>query len=330
MRWIRAVPRFLCPGQPREVQLFLRKSCAKIQSRWVYLPWNCSSRRQTTETKRLAQEALKPRGGRWEGPSNFLLIGLFCFCCLTTANAQQARAQTGTVPTATQPSTTSQPPSSTSQSTTPPAGIPAAVQPRPTELRFLVLLDPAHGGTDTGAMLDAATAEKTYTLALAMQLRAALNAHGIRSILTRTSDVALDNNTRATTANHSHASACISLHATSTGNGVHLFTSSLPAVTEADPRRAFLPWQTAQAAYETSSLRLESDVDAVLTQQHIPVLIARTSILPLDSMACPAMDIEVAPLDANTPLSDPGYQQKVVDALDASLVEWRSDWRQQP
>jgi N-acetylmuramoyl-L-alanine amidase len=179
-------------------------------------------------------------------------------------------------------------------------------------------------------MLNPTTPEKTYTLALAEQLRAVLNAHGIRTILTRTSDIALDNDARATTANHSHASACLSLHATSTGNGIHLFTSSLPPVTEADPRRAFLPWQTAQAAYETSSLRLESNVDAAMTQQHIPVLIARTSIQPLDSMACPAVDIEVAPIDANTPLSDRGYQQKVVVALDAALVAWRSDWRQHP
>lgn len=193
-----------------------------------------------------------------------------------------------------------------------------------------MLLDPAHGGTDVGAMLDPATLEKNYTLALAERLRTALNARGIHIILTRTVDVPLDNDARATIANRSHASACISLHATSTGNGVHLFTSSLPAMTEADPRRAFLPWQTAQAAYETSSLRLESDVDAAMTQQHIPVLIARTSIQPLDSMACPAIDIEVAPLGANTPLRDSGYQKKVVDALDAAMVAWRSDWRQQP
>jgi N-acetylmuramoyl-L-alanine amidase len=193
-----------------------------------------------------------------------------------------------------------------------------------------VLLDPAHGGADKGAMLDPATPEKSYTLTLAVELRAAMNARGIRSILTRTSDVALDNDARATTANRSHASACISLHATSTGNGVHLFTSSLPATTESNPRRAFLPWQTAQAAYETSSLRLESDVDAAMTQQHIPVLVARTSIMPLDSMACPAVDVEVAPLDANTPLSNLDYQKNVIDALDAALVAWRSDWRQQP
>ena len=71
-------------------------------------------------------------------------------------------------------------------------------------------------------------------------------------------------------------------------------------------------------------------MDAALTQQHTPPLIARTSLMPLDSMACPAVAIEVAPLDVNTPLSDPGYQQKIVDALDAALAAWRSDWRQQP
>jgi N-acetylmuramoyl-L-alanine amidase len=280
-------------------------------------------------TKRKAVESLKPQNGRGAGVCNFLAIGIVCVFGIG-ARAQRLQAQAGSPPQGSQPATNSQSPTSIPQSTPGAAGVPAPAQPRSTELRYLVLLDPAHGGADAGAMLDPATTEKSDTLALALQLRAALNGHGIRSIMTRTADVTLDNDARATTANHSHASACISLHATSTGNGVHLFTSSLPALAEADPRRAFLPWQTAQAAFETSSLRLESDVDSALTQQHIPVLIARTSISPLDSMACPAVDIEIAPADSNTPLSDPGYQQKVVDALDTALVAWRSDWRQQP
>ena len=288
------------------------------------------SNRQTTATKRQVPEAMRARGVRWARLSNWVPIGLVCCGCVWAAHAQQSQTQTGASPSAPPSSTTSSVPSAVSQPAPAQTNIPAATQPRPTELRFLVLLDPAHGGTDMGAMLDPATPEKNYTLALAMQLRAALNARGIRSILTRTSDVAVDSDARATLANHSRASACISLHATSTGNGVHLFTSSLPPLTEAAPRRAFLPWQTAQAAYETSSLRLESDVDAAMTQQHIPVLLARTSIPPLDSMACPAVDVEVAPLDVNTPLSNAGYQQKVVDALDVALVAWRSDWRQQP
>ncbi|MHB1937545.1 MAG: N-acetylmuramoyl-L-alanine amidase family protein [Acidobacteriaceae bacterium] len=259
------------------------------------------------------------------------MAGILCLCFVAAANGQQSPGQPGTRTSAAASSTASPPQAlSNPQSNAAPPGIPAEAPSRPPVLRFLVLLDPAHGGADTGALLSAAATEKSYTLAFASQLHAALNSRGIRSILTRDSDIALDNTARATVANRSHASACISLHATSTGNGVHLFTSSLPTVAEADPRHAFLPWQTAQGAYETSSLRLESDVDAALTQQHIPVLIARTSLMPLDSMACPAVAIEIAPLDTNTPLGDRGYQQKVVDALDTALVAWRSDWRQQP
>jgi N-acetylmuramoyl-L-alanine amidase len=293
--------------------------------RWI-------SRPEARATKLRAQGTRAKRRDSWS--SSWLLTGIFCVCSFSTASAQQPTAQPGARPAAVPSATMPAPPppsiSSLPQTTTAPSGVPAAAQPRPPELRFTVLLDPAHGGADTGAMLDAATTEKSYTLALATRLHGMLYARGIRSILTRDSDVALDNGARATVANRSQASACILLHATATGNGVHLFTSSLPTVTEADARRAFLPWQTAQAAYETASLRLESDVDGELTRQHIPVLLARTSLMPLDSMACPAVAVEIAPFDANTPLADPAYQQKIVDALAAALAAWRSDWRLQP
>lgn len=289
--------------------------------RWI-------SKRQA-ETKRLTQRALKTRRRGLAGLFSVAAIAALCGCCFAAAHAQQPQAQTGTQSATTPPSITLQA-QPILQPTAAAPTIPSSIQARSGELRFLVLLDAAHGGADMGAMLDPATPEKNYTLGLVMQLRAALNAHGIRSTLTRASDVAMSNDARATIANRSHASACISLHATSTGNGVHLFTSSLPAMTESDPRRAFLPWQTAQAAYETSSLRLESDVDAAMTQQHIPVLVARTSILPLDSMACPAIDVEVAPLDASTTLSNADYHTRIVNALDAAMIAWRNDWGQQP
>lgn len=179
-------------------------------------------------------------------------------------------------------------------------------------------------------MLGTAGSEKNYVLALTARLRALLNQHGIRTIVTRDGDNALDTTARAEVANRAHAAACILLHASQSGNGVHLFTSSLPASAQPDPRQTFLPWQTAQSAYGTQSLRLESDVDAALTQQHIPVLLDKTSLMPLDSMACPAVAIEIAPLDANTPLTDAGYQRKIVESLDAALTAWHSDWRAQP
>ncbi|MHB8301539.1 MAG: N-acetylmuramoyl-L-alanine amidase family protein [Acidobacteriaceae bacterium] len=234
--------------------------------------------------------------------------------------------------------TSSVPQSSPTQATA--SGSPASlVQPPPTapdapaaELRFLVMLDPAHGGAEPGALLGPDEPEKNYTLELAIRLHAMLNAQGVPTIFSRTGDVSLDNDARATIANRAHASACILLHATSTGNGVHLFTSSLPVATSggADVRREFLPWQTAQASFATQSLRLESDINAALTSGHVPVLLSRTSLMPLDSMACPAVAVEIAPLDSKTPLTDAAYQQTIVASLAAALVAWRSDWRQKP
>jgi N-acetylmuramoyl-L-alanine amidase len=214
--------------------------------------------------------------------------------------------------------------------TTAQGGTSTPIQFRPPEFQFLILLDPGHGGTDNGATLGTAGEEKTYTLALAMRLRALLNADRIHSILTRDADVTLDGAARAEIANRAHAAACILLHTTSTGTGVHLFTSSLPANEQPDPKRAFLRWQTAQAAYITQSLRLESDIDAALARQQVPVLLDRTSFMPLDSMACPAVAVEVAPLNANTPLTDAAYQQKILNSLSAALIAWHGDWRLQP
>jgi N-acetylmuramoyl-L-alanine amidase len=255
-----------------------------------------------------------------------LALVTLLLCFLSRARAQQQKA----------PSTVSQP---SVQLPKPPSGqltqpsIPAAAQPHPPELRFAVMLDPAHGGADNGAILGAATLEKNYTLALAIRLHVLLNARGIRSSFTRDSDTMVDNTARAIAANRAHASACILLHATATGNGVHLFTSSLPATARPvsqDPHRTFLPWQTAQASYGTESLRLESDVNAALAAQHVPVLLDRTSLMPLDTLACPAVVIEIAPLNSNTPLTDAAYQTKIAQALAAALVAWRTDWRLQP
>lgn len=209
---------------------------------------------------------------------------------------------------------------------------PTDLSPPSTESRFMIVLDAAHGGTDPGALLGADGPEKNYTLAFALRLHTLLNARGIRSTLTRTGDVALDSDARAAIANRAHAAACILLHATASGNGVHLFTSSLASATPGpqDTRRAFLPWRTAQASYATESLRLESDINTALAREHVPALLGRTSLMPLDSMACPAVAIEVAPPDAATPLNDSAYQQQIAGSLASALTAWRTDWRQQP
>jgi len=134
---------------------------------------------------------------------------------------------------------------------------------------------------------------------------------------------------RAETANHAQGGACLTIHATATGSGVHLFTSSLTPTANA----RFLPWPTAQSAYVTQSLKLESEIDSALAHTEIPVTLGRASVEPMDSMTCPEVAVEMAPLVAGhvtgaKPVTDAGYQKAVVDAIAAALEQWRSDWKE--
>lgn len=207
----------------------------------------------------------------------------------------------------------------------------AAAPPPP---RFLVVLDAAHGGDDPGGHIGD-QAEKTFTLALSVRLRSLLGARGIQVITTRESDSTLDTNRRAEIANHANAQACLSLHATTAGSGIHLFASSLAP---GQPTR--LPaWKTAQAAWVTRSLALAGVVNSALQHAGLTVTLGRTGLPAVDSMACPAIAVEVAPDHAAEAggagagedgggLADPDYQARIAEALAAAMLEWRTEVRQ--
>ncbi len=196
--------------------------------------------------------------------------------------------------------------------------------------QFLVVLDAAHGGASSGARFSSGALEKDISLNFSVRLRSILSAHGIGVVTTRESDVDVPNAERAGIANGASAAACILIHATATGSGVHLYTSSLAPA----PLTKFMPWQTAQSAYVAQSLKLSSEIDSALAHAEIPVTLGRTSLQPMDSFACPTVAVEVAPLQEGATtkgrdISDPGYQKSVIDALTAAFEQWRNDWRQQ-
>ena len=132
----------------------------------------------------------------------------------------------------------------------------------------LIVLDPAHGGPDTGAILGSNVLEKDITMAMAVRLRAALGAAGFTVVATRDANSSdpltqLSTDQRADIANRAHALACIVLHATNTGSGVHIYTSALSPSNPADddaagfpPPFAPVPWETAQAESVQQSLQL--------------------------------------------------------------------------
>ncbi len=204
----------------------------------------------------------------------------------------------------------------------------AQVPPAPSAppARFVVVLDAAHGGDDPGGRLSGGS-EKDVTLALSVRLRSLLAARGIQVVTTRESDAAVDLNRRAELANRASAQACLSLHASESGSGTHLFVSSLAP---AEPAR-FAAFKTAQAAWVTRSLALAGTLNSSLLHAGMTVTQGRTALPAVDSMACPAVAVEIAPerdSDHKTKvgLDDPGYQARVAEALAAALVEWRSGW----
>ena len=199
---------------------------------------------------------------------------------------------------------------------------------------FTVFVDAAHGGPETGTILAPQLLEKDVVLALSIHLRSALTARGMRVVTTRETDTSLDADARAAAANHAHADACIVLHATASGSGVHLYTPSLTQAMESGDSPSHLPaWKNAGAAYITQGLQLASAMTAALDGAAIPYTLGRLSLPVIESMRCPAVAVEVAPLrplheGARTGfarLGDAGYQAELVNALAAALVQWRSE-----
>jgi N-acetylmuramoyl-L-alanine amidase len=212
--------------------------------------------------------------------------------------------------------------------------------------RFVVVLDAAHGGDDGGAQLSGGVAEKTVTLALSVRLRSLLTARGVQVATTREGNVNLDKDARAQVANHAvsgaGAAACLSFHASESGSGVHIFVSSLEPTALRGTTR-FLAWKTAQSAYVNRSLKLAGTVNSALEHGGdsgasgagsgagpIAATLARASLPGVDSMACPAVAIEVAPIRGEdrkvvTEVTDPEYQAQIVQALAAALLEWKTD-----
>ncbi len=169
----------------------------------------------------------------------------------------------------------------------------------------LIILDPAHGAADNGAVFPDKSLEKDIDLTLANRIAESLKAKGFTVVLTRTNstdEVAAD--ARVDLANRSRPLACILVHAANGGHGVHLYTSALTPPTFTDPN-LILPWDTAQYAALPQSLRLINDLATALNGIRVPLVTGRASVAPIDSLTCPAVALEIAPISANGDMNTP-------------------------
>ncbi len=150
-----------------------------------------------------------------------------------------------------------------------------------------VVIDPGHGGIDSGCSGSAGLLEKEYVLALAVSLREQLGRdYGIAALLTREGDEDLSLSRRAEIANEAGGAVLISLHINGssagdvTGAEVYIHSpgsgvaARIESAIEAAARRyeadlvggvidqdfRFIPWEAVQASHLRESDRLARHV----------------------------------------------------------------------
>ena len=161
-----------------------------------------------------------------------------------------------------------QAPAPPAQGSAQPAVLPSTPASRPAEPVSMVVIDPAHGGADSGARGAAGILEKDVTLHFALLLRDQLQRQGFRAVLTRYGSESPTYDDRAAAANSYRGAVYISLHAASTGpveTARCYFDSLPPAAGDAAP--ATIPvWERAQEPYIEASRRLGSLIQVQLKE----------------------------------------------------------------
>jgi len=195
-----------------------------------------------------------------------------------------------------------------------------AVPQPPVHSGPVIVLDPAHGGTDSGAR-GQGVIEKDMVLLVARTARYALEREGFRVVMTRNDDSNPSYDDRAATANAYRDMIFISFHISSTGtlntarvysyqfsdtglnaNAITANANSLPIT--AVKTTSLLAWEEAQRPFVGASHHLADSLQADVTLRFAgsPGVSSAVAVRGLRSVAGPAVAIElsnVAVTDAN-------------------------------
>lgn len=235
-------------------------------------------------------------------------------------HALQAPSQTQ------QPAATAPP-----QASTAPAGQIATTTPSPSGAQTsqsgmnVVVLDPAHGGTDLGARGTGGIQESEIIMDFVAEVRKALEQQGFQVVQTRQANDNPSFDDRSAIANAQRNEVFITLHISSTGlpGTVRVYVNSdLPAVTTAN---GLIPWDRAQAPFLGLSRKLGDLVQGMLTQRFkgSPDAAQTATIRQLRTTAAPAIAIEVSSVVVNDRAELDNMAPGVADAIVRGVVAFK-------
>lgn len=232
------------------------------------------------------------------------------------------------------------------------AGLPDASVPREmpakTSALDVVVLDPGHGGGDTGAIATGGRTEKDVALELAQRLAPLLEAQGLKVVLTRTGDSTVSLLQRTALANFNQADLFLSIHLNASPapgargpevyfmsrDATDLWASELAAKENLEGE-AFsgsglnlVLWDMAQTAYLVESAFLAETI-----QQNLNSIMGTASrsvrqapFAVLEGARMPAVLVEVAFLthaDDLRRVNDPSFQDQVARSLAEAVAAFR-------
>ncbi len=224
----------------------------------------------------------------------------------------------------------------------------AAPAPLAAAPQLTIVVDPGHGGTETGAIGLGGLQEKDTTLKIARRLAATLpKVLSCRTVLTRDTDVLLSLDDRTSIANHERADLFLSVHANSSrsasaqGSETYYLSleasdkisqevasrenasngaAPLPAGDTGNPDLDFILWDLAQSAHlkESSELAEAIQVELNAVSDTSSRGIKQAPFRVLVGARMPAVLVEVAFIsnaEEEKRLRSPEFQQTLADAV---------------
>ena len=225
-----------------------------------------------------------------------------------------------------------------------------------------VVIDPGHGGSETGAIGPSGIQEKTLTLNLARSLAARLGRMGLQTVLTRNDDGNLKLDDRPAIANQNKADLFISIHLNSSlGANAYGTETYFLSPQATDPRAArsaaaenappaagstatatngaagageqsdveMILWELAQSRHMAESQRLANLIQGELNQelQLKDRGVKQAPFRVLVGAAMPAVLVELGFIsnpDEEKKLQDPAYQDQLIEALARAVARYKA------
>lgn len=194
--------------------------------------------------------------------------------------------------------------------TPPPSSTPSPNLPQVPQGRYIVAIDPGHGGRDPGAVGIGGIEEADIVLDISQKLANILERQGVRTVMTRRDDREIDLDPRITTAERANATVFVSIHA----NAISL---SRPEVNGAETYfYASAEGNRLARSIQTSIIRQTGMVDRGVRE-------ARFYVLRNTSM--PAALVEtgfVTGRDDAARLRDPNFRTRMAEAIAAGILNY--------